>query len=272
MSDAGRETSGGRALRVGVVNLMPRLETYEPSLRALFAASGHAVEPVWIRLATHAYRSSDPAHLDAHYRSYERAQEDGVLDGLLLTGAPVEHLPLAEVRYWPELSQLLDDARDRLRGTLGICWGAMALAEREGVRKAVFARKVFGVYRHTTSSHAKELLGLDGPEFACPQSRFAGFDRAETEQAERAGRVLTLGDGSDAGPTLLATPDGAVMMHLGHPEYDASRLGFEWRRDAAAGRTDVDPPRGYDLERDRPELDWSSDSAAFLRGWLDRLG
>jgi homoserine O-succinyltransferase len=272
MMDPGHGIASGRTLRIGVVNLMPRLETYEPSLRALFASSGRAVEPVWIRLATHAYRSSDPEHLAAHYRSYERALGDGPLDGLVLTGAPVEHLPLAEVRYWPELSRLLDDARARLPGTLGICWGAMALAEREGVRREVFARKVFGVFHHATTPYAGALLGLDGDAFACPQSRFAGFEHAEVAQAERAGRVMLLGDGGEAGPTLLATPDGRVVMHLGHPEYDAPRLGYEWRRDAAAGRTDVDPPRGYDLERDRPELDWSGDSAAFMRGWLDRLG
>jgi homoserine O-succinyltransferase len=83
--------------------------------------------------------------------------------------------------------------------------------------------------------------------------------------------VVALGDGGDAGPTLLASADGRVVMHLGHPEYDAPRLGFEWRRDQAAGRTDVDPPRGYDLEADRPLRAWRDDSAAFVRGWLGRL-
>lgn len=264
----GEETA---RVRVGVINLMPRLETYEPSLLALFAASGVAVEPVWVRLESHAYRSSDPAHLAAHYRSYDRVRAEGPIDGLLLTGAPVEHLPLSEVRYWPELSTILDDARASLAGTLGICWGAMALGEREGLRKDVFARKIFGVFEHALTPAARGHLGLEGATFACPQSRFAGFDRDELARGEADGRVVSLGDGGDAGPTLLATADGRVTMHLGHPEYDADRIGYEWRRDRAAGRTDVDPPRGYDVDVDRPAFDWAHDSAAFARGWLRRL-
>jgi homoserine O-succinyltransferase len=261
----------GRPLRIGVVNLMPRLETYEPNLLGWFAASGCVVEPRWIRLSSHSYRSSDPAHLAARYVSYERATDGGGLDGLVLTGAPIEHLQLAEVRYWPELSELLDDARRTIRGTLGICWGAMALGEREGLRKELYARKVFGVFEHEVQGESGASLGVAGRRFACPQSRFAGFARASVAAAEREGRVRLIGDGGVAGPTLLATPDDRVVLHLGHPEYDPSRLGFEWHRDQAAGRTDVDPPWGWDLSRDAPTLDWRSDSAAFARGWLEGL-
>lgn len=261
-----------RPLRIAVVNLMPMLETYEPSLRALFATSGREVEPVWVRLATHAYRSSEPAHLSLHYRSYDRVVAEALPDGLVLTGAPVEHLTLADVRYWSELSELLDHARRELGGTLGICWGAMALAEREGLRKEIYARKIFGAFEHTVSPRARDLLRLRGDSFLCPQSRFAGFSRDEVARAEAEGRVVGLADGGEAGPTLLASGDGRVVMHLGHPEYGPTRLGFEWRRDRALGRSDVGPPSGYDLERDCPKQDWSHDSADFIAGWFARLG
>ena len=259
-----------RALRIGIVNLMPRLETYEPLLSAWFEGAGRPLELAWIRLASHGYASSDPAHLAAHYTTYEAARARGPLDGFVVTGAPVEHLPLEEVRYWPELSSLLDDARAHVGSTLGICWGAMALAEREGARREVLSRKISGVFRHTVRARGAAVTGLSGDGFACPHSRFAGFSADEIARAEAEGRLVEIADGGEAGPALLATPDGRAWMHLGHPEYDAGRLGAEWRRDEAAGRTDVDPPRGYDLVQDRPAFAWGEDSRAFLRAWLAR--
>ena len=260
-----------RALRVGIVNLMPRLETYEPSLCRLFQASEVAVEPVWIRLGSHGYTSSDPRHLEAHYVAYDRAIRVAPLDGLVLTGAPVEKLSLGEVRYWPELSELLDDARQNCSGTLGICWGGMALAEREGLTKEVYPRKIFGLFEHAFTERAAAAFGMHGPSFLCPQSRFAGFSREAARAADADGRIRLLAEGGDAGPTLLQSIDGRVVMHLGHPEYEASRLGYEWRRDEAAGLTDVAPPYGYDLATDRPYADWGPDSAEFMRAWLRRL-
>ncbi len=256
-------------MRIGVVNLMPRLETYEPSLRALFAAAGVPVSLVFVRLRTHVYRSSDPAHLSASYVDFGTALASGPLDGLLLTGAPVEHLPVSEVRYWPELEAHLRAVRAAGTGILGICWGAMALAELAGLSKVVYPRKVFGQFVHRNTPAAAALLGLSGAHFVGPQSRFAGFTAAEVERAEQAGEITLLADAPGAGPTLLATPDARVFMHLGHPEYDLDRLGYEWQRDQAAGRTDVDPPVGY--AHGAPTQDWREDSAAFLRAWLGTL-
>lgn len=260
-----------RPLRVGVINLMPRLETYEPSLRRLFAASGEDVAFVGIRLATHGYSSSDPAHLSANYVGYDAALATAPLDGLVLTGAPVETLPLRDVRYWSELSEVLDHARHACASTLGICWGAIALAEREGLKKSIYSRKVFGLFRHDVAGDARRSLDLGSRSFHCPQSRFAGFSSREALASHEDGRVRLLAEGGDAGPTLLASVDGRVVMHLGHPEYDLSRLGYEWRRDEAAGRTDVDPPEGYDLANDRPVVDWQQDSASFMAAWLRRV-
>jgi homoserine O-succinyltransferase len=248
---------------------MPRLESYEPSLESLLSRGGHPVELAWIRLATHVYSSSRPEHLAARYTSYAAALDAGPLDGLVLTGAPIEHLPLSQVRYWPELSELLDHARDQLGGTLGLCWGAMALAERLGLRREHYARKVFGLFDHGVSRQGAALLGLSGSTFACPQSRFAGFSFDEVARAEAEGQIVGVGASPEAGPTLICSVDGRVVMHLGHPEYEPRRLGDEWRRDRAAGRTDVDPPRNYDAERDLPASDWRDDSTRFVSAWLD---
>ncbi len=254
-------------LRVGVINLMPRLETYEPLL--VDALRPHDVEPVWIRLATHGYRSSDPAHLAARYQTWESALARGPLDAVLLTGAPVESIDFTAVRYWDELRAVLADARKRCSSTLGVCWGAMALAALEGVEKVCLPRKVFGAYEHPLTAEGARWLPSLGGRYRCAQSRHAGLDRASVARAERDGRVVTLAASEATGPTLLATRDGAAVMHLGHPEYEPGRIAFEWARDREAGRDDVAPPAGFDAEGRRPTLPWRADSEAFFQAWIN---
>ena len=91
-------------LRIGVINIMPKAEGYEKPLLETLGMTGFKVQPLWIRLSTHAYRSSDPLHLKRHYCVFSEAQRHGPLHGLILSGAPVEKIPYEEVNYWPELS------------------------------------------------------------------------------------------------------------------------------------------------------------------------
>ena len=58
-------------------------------------------------------------------------------------------------------------------------------------------------------------------------------------------------------------------MHLGHPEYEASRLVHEWERDRALGRTDVERPSNFDP--DRPRNLWRSHRNALFSEWLRSL-
>src|SRR5262245_44896022 len=119
-----------RVLRVGIVNLMPRAETYETTLCSALSATGCAYEPIWLRLETPAYSGSDRARTERVYQPLAAALADDALDALIISGAPVEELPFEEVTYWRELSGLLRIARQRVPSTLGLCWGALALAEQ----------------------------------------------------------------------------------------------------------------------------------------------
>ncbi|HEX5656233.1 MAG TPA: homoserine O-succinyltransferase [Polyangiales bacterium] len=246
LEERGVECAGSapHALRVGVINLMPSAEAYEPMLLEPLGRSAHWVEPIWIRLASHGYQSSDAAHLARHYRSFDEA---GALDGLILTGAPVEELPFAEVRYFAELQGLLERARTSIPSTVGLCWGGMALAQLLGVGKVRFARKLFGVY---------PLEGF-GP---CAQSRHAGLDLTQLGEAEAHGSVRVL-----AGDTLVESTDGRYLMHLGHPEYTPARLRFEYLRDRELGRADVDPPLAVEDDASPSPL---PHGITFFANWL----
>lgn len=73
-------------LRIGVINIMPKAEGYEKPLLETLGMTGFKVQPLWIRLSTHAYRSSDPLHLKRHYCVFSEAQRHGPLHGLILSG------------------------------------------------------------------------------------------------------------------------------------------------------------------------------------------
>src|SRR5512147_134108 len=111
-----------RPLRIGILNVMPKAETYEFSVLQALGRSIIQIEPLWIRLETHKYTSSNQDHIRALYVTFEEAVRRLPLDGLILTGAPVEEMPFEEVHYWGELTRILQYARRNVASTLGLCW------------------------------------------------------------------------------------------------------------------------------------------------------
>jgi homoserine O-succinyltransferase len=252
-----------RPLRIGIINIMPRVESYERCLRAPLTRAPWPVQPVWIRLRTHAYSSSDGDRITKLYRTYEDAQARG-LNGLILTGAPVEDLEFSDVTYWPELSEIL--GRANVPTTLGLCWGGLALAKLLGIEKRCYPQKLFGVFQNRRLAAKGQLLGNGGERFWCAQSRHSGIGDDVLECAEKAGIVRLLAHAPETGYTVFETPDHAYVMHLGHPEYEPSRLVEEWERDAKLGRPDVAPPANLDLRA--PRNIWYDHRTALFADWL----
>ena len=235
-------------VRIGIVNIMPKLESYESSLLTPLAAVSSLVEPVFVRLESHGYNSSDADHLDRFYVPFEKA---GKLDGLLLTGAPVEEIPFAEVHYWNELSTILREAQRSIASTLGVCWGGLAVAKVLGVEKRIFRQKLFGVFEDRALVPGHDVVGT---RFVCAHSRHSGVREDELEIAARDGVVRLLSRGEESGYSMFESTDGRLIAHLGHPEYEADRLAFEWNRDRELGRTDVAPPANFDATT--PKTTW----------------
>jgi homoserine O-succinyltransferase len=257
-----------RSVRIGIINLMPKAQEYEASLLGPLLASGVPVDPVWIRLGTHGYASSDPLRI-REYRRFEHAEDDGALDGLLLSGAPIEEMAFHEVVYWPELRAILEHARGRIPSTLGLCWGGLALASLLGIEKTRFDQKLSGVFPLENLAPSHAVLGSSGARFVCPQSRHAGVLDGAIERAVEARVVRSLAYSPEVGYSIFESCDGRLLMHLGHPEYAAERLAFEYRRDIQVGRTDVEAPRHFDL--DHPSETWRTHRSAFFSSWVRSL-
>jgi len=258
-----------RPLRIGILNIMPKAETYEFNLLHPLGRSILQIEPVWIRLRTHQYRSSDAEHLRKLYVTFEEAVDSGPLDGLILTGAPVEEIPFEQVAYWNEIVWILSYARRRIPSTLGICWGGLALAKILGVDKISYDKKLFGVFETRNLNREHPITGDLDDIFWCPQSRHSGISDEVLENAQKSQIVNLLAHSREAGYTIFESPDRRFLMHLGHPEYDARRLVDEYQRDVNSGRSDVNKPCNLDIKN--PLNRWKGQGSEFFSQWIRHI-
>jgi homoserine O-succinyltransferase/O-acetyltransferase len=255
-----------RALRIGVLNIMPQAETYEFSLLYPLGRSVLQIEPIWIRLETHKYASTDQSHLDKLYVTFEQAVERERLDGLIVTGAPVEEIPFEQVTYWEEILRILKYAQRNISSTLGLCWGALALAKFLGIEKTVLPKKVFGVFETKNLNRDHRITGDMDDVFCCPQSRHSGIPDDVLELERDKGRITLLAHAKDTGYIIFESSDQRFLMHLGHLEYEPGRLIEEYNRDMKLGRGDVDKPVNFDL--DNPINTWRAHRNEFFAQWI----
>ena len=253
-----------RPLRIGILNIMPLGEKYEFNILHPLGLSVLQLEPIWIRLESHNYKSWEPKHVDDIYVTYEEAMRDQPLDGLILTGAPVETIDYEDVHYWEEIKTILSDARKNIPSTLGLCWAGFVMAYLEGVKKLNYDHKLFGVFELKNLAPDHPIIGELDDVFFCPQSRHAGMPDEAMEEASESGRLKLLAYGPEAGYSIFSTTDDRFIAHTGHPEYNATRLAEEAKRDH--GNPEVPAPANFDFNN--PLNRWRSHRNTFFAQWV----
>lgn len=266
ISDEDAQRADIRPLRIGILNIMPKGESYEPYLLFPLSRTIIQIEPIWLRLHTHLYKTTDKAHLELNYDYFEDAIAENPLDGLIVTGAPVEEIDYEQVTYWKEITEILTYARTNIHSTLGICWGGLALAKMLGIEKEIYPYKIFGVFETYNLDRSHPITGEMDDIFWCPQSRHSGISDEVLQQEEKNGIIHLLAYATQGGYTIFESTDRRYLMHLGHPEYEAQRLVEEYKRDIALGRKDVLPPVNIDLEK--PLNRWRSHGLEFFAQWV----
>ena len=174
-----------RPLKLVILNLMPKKIETETQLLRLVSKSPLQVEVDFMKTSTHESTHVSADHLLKFYETLD-AFEDNYYDGLVVTGAPVEHLPFEEVDYWDEFKKILDWASTHVFSTMYLCWGAMgALNYRYHVRKEDYPQKIFGVFPQYLQDEYCFLT--NGFDEIClqPHSRLAGVNEKDAEEYER---------------------------------------------------------------------------------------
>jgi homoserine O-succinyltransferase len=257
-----------RPLRIALLNLMPTKETTETQLLRLIGNTPLQVEFVLLHPKTHTSKNTSVEHLEMFYKTFDDIKDEK-LDGMIITGAPVEQMEFEDVNYWEELTQILNWSKNNVTSTLHICWAAQAgLYHHFGVRKFALDNKMFGVFPHTVQiPNTKLLRGFD-EVFYVPQSRHTDIRREDIEQCPD---LEILSESEESGVYIAATRDGKHIFVTGHSEYDACSLKWEYDRDVSKGLS-IDIPKNYYPNNDpsrQPYNTWRAHANLLFSNWLN---
>ena len=173
-----------RPLNIVILNLMPIKETTETQLMRLLGNSPLQVEVSLMYPNTHISKNTSHEHLQSFYKTIDEIKTKK-FDGMIITGAPVEHFEFEDVNYWEELKWIMDWSVENVTSTLHICWGAQAgLYHHFGVKKQILDEKKFGVFHHTIEKENVKLLRGFDDEFLAPHSRHTDVLGEDLEQVK----------------------------------------------------------------------------------------
>ena len=257
-----------RPLHIAILNLMPTKIVTETQLLRVIGNTPLQVEVTFLRTASHLSRNTPLQHLEAFYKTFDEVREQN-FDGLIITGAPVEQMEFAEVRYWEELTAIMDWAADHVFSTMYICWAAQAgLFYRYGVKKYPLAEKMHGVFSHRVVKRTAPLVRGFDDEFFIPVSRHTAVDEAAVYASNRL-RVVAASEESGIG--LIVSDDERFVFATGHSEYDAGTLAAEYFRDVNRGLP-IAVPRHYFPDDDParpPVVRWRAHANLLFQNWLN---
>lgn len=257
-----------RPLQIAVLNLMPLKEQTEAQLLRMLSNTPLQVEVVFVSTETYVGKHTGKEHLDSFYTSFSEIK-NRKFDGMIITGAPVEHLPFEEVEYWQELTEIMDWTDTHVTSLFYICWGAQAaLYHKYGIKKYPLEKKLFGIFtHHIVKEYCPLTRGFD-PEFLVPHSRHTTIhieDIAGVAELE----LLAISD--EAGAYLIKSKDNRHVFATGHSEYDALTLKQEYDRDKSKGLP-IELPKNYFPENNpylTPKSVWASHANLLYTNWLN---
>ena len=266
MGSVRAETQDIRPIELAIVNLMPTKIETETQLLRLISNSPLQVKVTLIKTDSYTPTHVSGEHLSRFYKNFDEVRERR-FDGLIITGAPVETLEFEEVKYWKELTEIMDWAEKAVTSTLFICWGAQAgLYYHYGIKKHLLPKKLFGIYKNSAVNPYDPLLkGMDDV-FNIPMSRHTEIDQAA---AQAVPELEILARGKECGISILKSRDDKKIFLTGHSEYDRDTLYKEYTRDLDKGEP-IEPPVNYFTERgDAVNVSWKSAANLIFYNWLN---
>ncbi|WP_170580224.1 homoserine O-acetyltransferase MetA [Ruegeria arenilitoris] len=259
-----------RPLKIGLLNLMPKKIQTENQFARLIGATPLQIELSLIRMTEHQTKNTAAEHMEEFYRPFQDVK-DQKFDGLIITGAPIEHLEFQDVTYWDELTEVFEWTRTNVHSTFGVCWGGMAMIYHfHGVKKYKLDAKAFGCFRHRNLLPASPFLRGFSDDCVIPVSRWTEVRQDEIDAAE--GLVTLLGS-DEVGPCLVEDRQNRALYIFNHFEYDSDTLKQEYDRDVANG-TPINVPINYYPDDDpsrTPQNRWRSHAHLLYGNWINEI-
>ena len=259
-----------RPLRIALLNLMPLKIQTENQFARLIGATPLQIELTLLRMTSHQTKNTSSDHMEQFYKPFS-AVRDEKFDGLIITGAPIEHLDFQDVTYWQEMVEVMNWTQSHVHATLGVCWGGMAMINYlHGVKKYELPQKAFGCFRHQNLDPSSPFLRGFSDDFVVPVSRWTQIKQDEISAVPG---LKTLLGSSETGPCLVEDPAHRTLYLFNHFEYDSNTLKQEYDRDIANG-TPINIPGHYyrgDDPSQTPLNRWRSHAHLLYGNWINEI-
>ena len=207
--------------------------------------------------------------MEAFYSSFDEIKHRK-FDGLVITGAPIEHLDFPNVSYWDEMVEVMNWTQTNVHSTFGVCWGGMAMINHfHGVKKHMLDAKAFGCFRHKRTGTGSPYLRGFSDDMVIPVSRWTEIRQDELDAA----RLTTLLASDDTGPCLVQDDAHRSLYVFNHFEYDRDTLKQEYDRDVENG-TPINVPDNYypnDDPSQTPQNRWRSHGHLLYGNWINEI-
>lgn len=257
-----------RPLKILILNLMPTKTDTETQLLRLLSNSPLQIHVELLHMASHESRHTPRKYILNFYKNFD-AVKDRCYDGMIITGAPVEHLDFAAVDYWSELCRVMEWSRHHVYSVLHVCWGAQAgLFYHFGVPKYELPEKISGIFSHRVLNPSHLLLRGFDDSFNAPHSRYTEVRAADIDKHPE---LEILAVSPEAGVHVVARRNGRQFFVMGHFEYERDTLALEYKRDRKRGIA-INAPCNYFPGNDpakKPALSWQSHAFLFYSNWLN---
>ena len=268
MDDSRATSQDIRPLRIVILNLMPLKITTETDLVRLLSNTPLQMEIYFMKLKSHTSKNTPIEHMMMFYKDFDVLEKEK-FDGMIITGAPIEHLKFEDVEYWNEISKIFAWADTHVTSTMYICWAAQAgLYYHYGVPKYQLPKKMFGIFQqHTLQPQIPLFRGFDDV-FYMPHSRHTEVRR---EDIEKHNELEIVAESPDSGVSIVMARGGRQIFVTGHMEYSPYTLDSEYRRDLGK-RDDVDMPKNYYRDNDpqkAPNVTWRAHANLLFSNWIN---
>lgn len=267
MNEKRASTQDIRPLEIAILNLMPTKIVTETQLMRLLSNSPLQINLTLISTETYVGKNTPLEHLKKFYKTFSEVK-NRKFDGMIITGAPVEDIDFSEVKYWKELEEIFEFAKNSVTSTIFICWGAQAaLHYFYGIEKHPLQKKLFGVYKHKKLVKYERLLKGTDDRFFMPHSRHTTVKEEDIKSCKD---LVLLASSKEAGATIIRSKDNKFIFIMGHAEYDRDTLEIEYKRDLEKG-IKIDPPENYYVNGDHGDIRmcWSSTANLIYMNWLN---
>lgn len=253
-------------IKIAIINLMPNKQETEKQFLRQLAQTPFNIEVKFVQLKTHKSKNTPLVYLNKFYHSFEEIKNENI-DGMIITGAPIEELEFADVDYWTELTKILDYARENVSSTLMVCWGALAgLYHYHGIAKELIKKKICGIYTHTKEPSSKLFNGFEAG-FGVPHSRYFQLNKTLINNLSK---LQILSESEEGGIFAIASKDRKEVYVTGHLEYEVDTLKKEYFRDVRKGLI-VNLPQNYfpdDHLEKCPIYAWEREAQLFFTNWI----